>query len=253
MKELIDLAWPQVADSLTADSVIVLPTGAIEGHGPHLPLATDFYVAQAVAGAAVDQASVDTDVWILPALAYTKSDEHHWAPGTMWLSWDTLMRVIKDIGRSVASTPARRLAFFNGHGGNSALLQVAARELRREYGLRTFVMHASLPADHGGESAAGELGMGVHAGHGETSIMMHVRPDLVDMSLAQRNVPEHLSHFSHVGFGRPVSFGWISNDFGPSGVIGDPTGASADYGKIAFEESVDFAAQALREVAVFTP
>jgi creatinine amidohydrolase len=136
------------------------------------------------------------------------------------------------------------------------LLQVAARELRRQFGLRTFTMHVAIPVDQGAASSASsadEAGMGVHAGATETSMMLHLRPDLVNMALDERNVPEHLSSYRHVGFGRAVSFGWLSNDFGPSGVIGDPTLADATFGKRAVEEAIESAAAALREVATFTP
>lgn len=254
MPKFIDLTGPESAARLTADSVAVLPVGAIEQHGPHLPVSTDFTVAQATAEAAVSDAEVDTDVWLLPALAYSKSDEHSWSSGTLWLSWDTLMRVLVDIGNSLATSPVRRLVFLNGHGGNSALLQVACRELRRRFGLRTFLMHPGVPVDQGGTSAGqSELGMGVHGGFSETSVMLHLRPDLVRMDLAVRSVPEKLTEYQYVGFGKPVSFGWLSDDFGTNGAIGDPTGARAEAGKEYFEAGVRRCANALREIARFSP
>jgi creatinine amidohydrolase len=253
MPRFIELTGPASASRLTADSVAVLPVGAIEQHGPHLPVSTDFTVAEATAAAAVTEAEGDTDVWLLPALAYTKSDEHSWSSGTLWLSWDTLMRVLVDIGNSLVASPIRRLAFLNGHGGNSALLQVACRELRRRFGLRTFLMHPGVPVDQGGTSPADELGMGVHGGLGETSVMLHLRPDLVHMDLAVRSVPEQLTEFDHVGFGKRVSFGWLSDDFGTNGTIGDPTGATAELGKHRFEAGVHNCAAALREIARFNP
>ncbi|MGU3435113.1 creatininase family protein [Actinomycetes bacterium M1A6_2h] len=254
MRNLSELSGAAASKALSADSVIVLPTGAVENHGPHLPLATDFLVAEAVARAAVERAAAEgVDAWFLPGLAYTKSDEHHWAPGTVWLTWETMMATVVDIGRSVAGTPCTRLAFFNGHGGNSALLQVACREIRRRFGLRTFLLHASTPADQGGVSAEGEYGLGVHGGLKETSMILHLRPDLVDMSAAVRSVPEHLTQYRHVGFGKPVSFGWISDDFGTGGVIGDPVPATAKLGAELFASAVDAAAAALSEVAVFDP
>lgn len=249
-----DLRGPESATRLTADSVAVLPLGSIEHHGPHLPLSTDSVVAEMFAAALVDEVANDTDVWLLPPLAYTKSDEHAWASGTLWLSWETLMRVLVDIGGSLATSPVRRLVFLNGHGGNSALLQVASRELRRRFGLQTFVMHPGAPVDQGGPHAAPqELGMGVHGGRAETSMLLHLRADLVRMDLAARSVPEHLTSYEHVGFGKFVSFGWLSDDFGTGGVVGDPTGATAEEGKLAFEAALTHCAAALREVARFRP
>ncbi|MFP7761068.1 creatininase family protein [Marisediminicola sp. LYQ85] len=254
-RRLDELSGTAVTERLTEDSIIVLPTGAIEHHGPHLPLSTDALLAGALAGAAVDRAAdAGLDIWILPTLTYTKSDEHHWAPGTVWLNWDTLMATLVDIGRSIAATPARTLVFMNGHGGNGALLQVANRELHRRFGLKTFTMPAGIQrAGAGGDAGADEAGLGIHAGHGETSLVLHVRPDLVDMARAERNVPEHIGAMEFIGFNnKPVSFGWLSNDFGASGVIGDPTAATAEAGAALFEESVARSVDALLEISRFT-
>jgi creatinine amidohydrolase len=250
---LTELSAPAITAALGPDSVLVLPTGAIEQHGPHLPVSTDLITAQSLAERAVAQFGEELDLWLLPPLAYTKSNEHAWSAGTFWLSAATLTAVLTDVARSVARTPARRLAFLNGHGGNSALLQVAARDIRLETGLRTFTLHPALPADHGGESPAGELGMGVHGGLEETSLMLHLRPDLVDMSRADRWVPEHLDAYRHVRFGGSVSFGWSSDDFGPSGVIGDARHATAEHGEQRATGMVAYLGEALAEVARFDP
>jgi creatinine amidohydrolase len=235
----VDLTAPQIA-ALPASTVAVLPLGATEQHGPHLPVSTDYVTATEAAQAAVEIAAGESvPVVLLPGLAYTKSDEHHRFAGTIWLSWDTLMRTLVDIGRSLQTSGINRLLFVNGHGGNSALGQVACREIRREFGLRTFFAHLSVPVDQGGSSsAAAEYGMGIHGGHAETSLMLHLRPDLVRMDLAVRRVPEELRAFDKIGFGKPVSFGWTSDDFGPDGHVGDPTGATAEHGKALFEAAV---------------
>ncbi|BDZ45670.1 creatininase family protein [Naasia aerilata] len=251
-----ELPGPAVASTLTAESILVVPVGAIEHHGPHLPLVTDSLIAESVATAAVTRAAdEELDVWQLPTLTVTKSDEHSWAPGTLWLTASTLLSVLTDLGRSIATTPARKVVFLNGHGGNAALLQVANRELRRLFGLQTFTMPAARVTAGSGEGGEpDEYGMGIHAGWSETSIVMHLRPDLVDEGRFERNVPEHLAGFEQIGFnGYPVSFGWLSDDFGPSGVVGDPTGASAAEGARMFGRSVHLAAAALQEIARFSP
>jgi creatinine amidohydrolase len=247
----IDLTGPATAD-LHPDTLAVLPIGAVEQHGPHLPVATDHYVARAVGEAAAHRAGETAEITLLPALACTKSDEHAWASGTLWLSATTLLAVLTDLGRSLAASPVRRLAFVNAHGGNSALLQVALRELRRRHGLMTFLVHASLPPDQGGESPAEELGLGIHAGLNETAAMLHLHPELVDMAKAERQVPEELTAYEHVGFGKAVPFGWLSSDFGPSGVIGDPTGATPELGRKLVDAAVDRTAAALLECARFS-
>ncbi|NDE80733.1 MAG: creatininase family protein, partial [Actinobacteria bacterium] len=173
-RHLSHLRGPEVAKALTKASVLVQPLGAIEQHGPHLPLITDLAVAEAVAEAAVPVAvERGVDAWLLPPLAYTKSNEHAWNPGTIWMSARTMLSVIEDLGRCVAATPVRKLVFLNGHGGNSALVAMANRELRLQFGLETFLAHPSMPADQGGGSAPSELGMGIHGGSEETSLMLH--------------------------------------------------------------------------------
>ena len=108
-----------------------------------------------------------------------------------------------------------------------------------------------MPADQGGTSAADELGMGIHGGTDETSVMLHLRPDLVDMSSAERRVPEKLAANQWVRFGGRVSFGWLSNDFHPEGYIGDPTAATAERGKRLFEGAVGGLVEAFHEIATF--
>ena len=252
-RRLAELSGPATLTALGPDSVIVLPTGAIEHHGPHLPLLTDALIAESVATAAVERAAAaGMDVWQLPTLTYTKSDEHAWASGTMWLSWETLMATLVDLGRSVATTPARRLVFMNGHGGNTALLGVALRELRRRFGLLTFAMPAGVQVAGAGGDEPDDHGLGIHAGFGETSLVLHLRPDLVDLSLARRSVPEHIGALRYLGYhSTPAQFGWTSEDSDPSGVIGDPTGATAERGAEIFEASVERAVAILGEIATF--
>ena len=251
-RHLANLRGPDVDRVLSASSVIVQPLGAIEQHGPHLPLNTDLAIASAVAEVGVPRAvAAGVDAWLLPPLAYTKSNEHAWSAGTIWMSARTMLSVLEDIGRCVAATKARKLVFLNGHGGNSALVAMANRELRLQFGLETFLAHPTQPADQGGASPPSELGMGVHGGTDETSMMLHLHPELVDMSKAVRDVPEHLAANRHVRFGGSVAFGWLSNDFGDHGHIGDPTQASAELGRQLFDGAVSTFVDVLAEVAAF--
>ncbi|MTE23383.1 creatininase family protein [Microbacterium sp. ZXX196] len=251
---LTDLPQPAALEALSDASVVVQPIGALEQHGAHLPLNTDLIIPEEIGRRAVDRAvAAGVDAWLLPPIAASKSDEHHWAPGTIWMEASTIWNTLVDVGRSVAATPARTLVFLNGHGGNSALLQVVNREIRRRFGLKTFSLGSGTQRA-GGQAEGGpdEHGMGIHAGHSETSLMLALRPELVDMSRAVRNVPEHIAEFETIGFnGYPVSFGWTSDDFGPSGVIGDATGATAAYGEQLAEAGTAFVAQALGEIARF--
>lgn len=255
-RRLAELRASELGDRLGPDSIVVLPLGAVEQHGPHLPFNTDLVIAKECADAVARTAGEALDLWLLEPLAYTKSNEHAGTAGTVWLGPETMLRVLDDIARSVAATPARKLALLNGHGGNSSLLNVACREMRLNHGLETFLLHPSLPPDQGGTDdplaeTAAELGMGIHAGKAETSIMLHLRPELVDMDLAVRNVPEHLADNRHVRFGGSVSFGWLAKDFGPTGVIGDPTEADEATGAALFKMAVEQLVEAMGEVRDF--
>lgn len=250
-RTLENLSGPQIAERIGPTAVLVLPIGAIEQHGPHLPLSVDRVIAEAAATAVVAEHGRELDLWLLPTLAVSKSNEHAWSPGTLWLSATTLLAVLDDLARAAATTGAERLVLLNGHGGNSALLNVACRELRLAHGLKTFLVHPFVPPDQGGVSPAAELGMGIHGGHDETSVLLHLQPDLVDMTKAVRNVPERLAENRHVRFGGSATFGWLSNDFGADGHIGDPTGANADDGKRLFEAAVRQLGEQMAEIAAF--
>jgi creatinine amidohydrolase len=246
-----DLTGPEIAGEISPSSILVLPIGAIEQHGPHLPLSVDTVIAHETATAVVDACGDQLDVWQLPTLSISKSNEHAWSPGTLWLSPETMLAVLRDIARSIASTGAERLVLLNGHGGNTTHLGTALRELRLEFGLKTFLMHPALPPAYGGASTEEELGMGIHGGRDETSVFMHLRPELVNLDLAERRVPEGIAGNTHVKFGGSTSFGWLSNDFHPDGYIGDPTGATAELGKTLFETAVENLTEAMAEVKTF--
>jgi creatinine amidohydrolase len=249
-----ELAVHDLGDHITESSILLLPLGAIEAHGPHLPLNTDLVIAQHAADRVTAEFGDALDVWVLPALGYTKSNEHAWAPGTVWLSMTTMLAVLNDIGRSLATTKARKLVFVNGHGGNSALLQVALRELRLAYGFQTFLMQPFVVSGEGNE-----FGMPIHGGHDETSMLMAIRPDLVDVTKAVRAVPERLASNRHVRFGGSVSFGWLSDDFEtipaagqlPLGLIGDGTGANAELGAQLWDRVIATMGEALAEISAW--
>lgn len=252
---LQDLNGPAAAEALDTDSTVLVPIGAIEQHGPHLPLSVDWVIADRVAAAVVERIADELPVWSIPTLPFSKSNEHAWSSGTIWLSLDTMRSVLADIARCVANSGARRIVFLNGHGGNSTLLNVVCREARLEHDLLTFLVHPFVPPayapDRTDSTNADELGMGIHAGHDETSLMLYLAPETVDMSAARRNVPDWLADQDHVKFGGSVQFGWLSNDFGTCGHIGDPTGATAEHGARLFDQAVELVADQLREIAQF--
>ena len=246
-----DLSGPSVSAQINSSTILLLPIGATEQHGPHLPMSVDTIIAHETATAVVDACGERLDVWQLPTLSVSKSNEHCWAPGTLSFSPETMASILHDIGRSIASTNAERLVLLNGHGGNTTMLGTLLRELRISYGLKTFLMHPSLPPAYGGSSTASEHGMGIHGGLNETSVFMHLRPGQTRLELAERRVPESLVENAHVRFGGSVSFGWLSNDFSDDGYIGDPTDASPELGMKLFEHSVGELVDAMAEIKTF--
>ena len=252
--------WPTSARrtspaGVSARSIVVQPLGAIEQHGPHLPLHTDLLVADAVAAAAVERVGDEVDAWLLPALAYTKSNEHAWAPGTVWLSATTLLAVLDDIGRCVAMTPAERLVFLNGHGGNSALRQ------RRQPRAAPPPRADDVPRPPGRAAGPGRrLGARTSsawactAGTDETSLVLHLAPELVDMSQAARATCPSTSPptATSASAARCRSAGCRTTS-ATSGVIGDPVPATAERGAALFDAAVDaFCERAARDRHVHT-
>ena len=142
---------PDLPGCVTERSIFVQPLGAVEQHGPHLPLNTDLLIADRVAEAAVERVGAELDVWLLPPLAYTKSNEHAWSAGTIWLSATTLLAVLDDIGRCVATTPATQARVLQRpRRATPRCVGVANRELRLAHGLMTFLAHPGVPPDQGG-------------------------------------------------------------------------------------------------------
>jgi creatinine amidohydrolase len=134
------LNWKQVEALDKEATLLVLPTAAIEQHGHHLPLATDTLINNLLLGKAMEKLPKDAPVYALPPICYGKSNEHIGFPGTMSVSAATFMAVVRDLGASVKASGFKRLVLYNTHGGNTSLADVMARDLRAEFGLRTFYL-----------------------------------------------------------------------------------------------------------------
>jgi creatinine amidohydrolase len=225
------LTWKQV-DALPRDrTLLVLPTAAIEQHGHHLPLATDTLINNLVLGKALAQIPADVPIFALPPVCYGKSNEHIGFPGTLSVSAATFMAVVRDLGASIASAGFQKLVLYNTHGGNTSLVDVSARDLRAEFGLRTFSLFGSGGAAHDGVSEQ-ERTYGFHAGEVETAYLLHGTPELVHPAeytanyIARVDQPELLKPE-----GSSANFAWLTKDIAPSGVLGDPTAATAENGE----------------------
>lgn len=148
------LNWKQVEALPREKAMLVLPTAAIEQHGHHLPLATDTLINNVLLGRALALLPSELPIYALPPVCYGKSNEHIGFPGTMAMSAATYMAVLHDIGASIAAAGFKKLVLYNSHGGNSALNDVMARDLRAEFGLRTFHMGAGAGAKARGVECA---------------------------------------------------------------------------------------------------
>ncbi|WP_421906577.1 creatininase family protein [Mameliella sp.] len=236
-------------------TVAVLPLGATEQHGPHLPLSVDNDLIGAVAERMLAALTPEQSVLVLPALTITKSDEHIAFPGTLTLSAETLLTVLREIGASVARAGVTRLVLFNGHGGNSALLQVAARDLRLQHDLVVVCCSWGGFAEWRGKFDPDSYAHDIHAGDSETSAMLALRPERVDMTKAKDFRPAMMdweSAFPQIGLGgKPASPGWLAQDLNPHGACGNAAAATADKGAALLDSAGRGFAAFLAEFARF--
>ncbi|MEQ9259779.1 MAG: creatininase family protein [Roseovarius sp.] len=249
-----DLKAPDFAD-LPGGTVAILPIGAVEQHGPHLPLSVDCDLPEAVLARLWTHLGGEVSALVLPTLSITKSDEHSRFPGTLTLSAETLLAVLREIGASVARAGVERLVLFNGHGGNTALLQVAARELRRREGMIVVTCSWSGFSDTEGVIAPAAYAMDLHAGEGETSAMLAARPERVEMTAARDFRPamrDWAEPFPSIGLtGQPAAPGWLIGDLNPEGAVGNAAAASAEKGEALLDSAARNFAAFLAEFARF--
>jgi creatinine amidohydrolase len=233
-------------------TVAILPIGAIEQHGPHLPVWVDACVNELLLERVLAEAPPALGITALPLQAVGKSNEHLAFPGTLTLSADTLTRVCLELGESVGRAGVRKLVLLNSHGGQPQIMDIVARELRVRH--RMLVVNVAWQAvtSPGDLFSADELRYGIHGGEVETSLMLHLRPDLVRMDLAGDFVG--LMHTMGDAYrwltpeGR-VGFGWQSQDLHPSGASGNAAAATAEKGRIVAERAVTNMIDLLAEVA----
>jgi len=247
------LTWKQV-DALPREStLLILPTAAIEQHGHHLPLATDTLCNNLLLGKALELVPPDLSIYALPPVCYGKSNEHIGFPGTLSVSAATFMAVLRDLGASVAASGFQKLVLYNSHGGNTSLVDVMARDLRAEFGLRTFSLFGSPGASFDTVSPQ-ERTYGFHAGEIETAYLLYGTPELVHPDqytsnyIARVDKPELLKPE-----GSNANFAWLTRDIAPSGVMGDPSAATAEKGEQWIKEAAVKIAEILAAMYHFVP
>ena len=224
---------------------VVVATGAIEQHGPHLPVAVDSLMGQVWLTLALDRLPPGASCYVAPAITVGKSNEHTGFPGTLMISKETLREILLAIARQVSAWGFQKLALINTHGGNTAVLATTLREIRAQFGLRAGFLN---PNPELGISRQ-EATYGMHAGEIETSWLMAIAGRLVDPSKAACEYPALLSD---PGFLRPerspATFAWATRDLSASGIIGDATIATAEKGAIWIEAMASAYAEAIGKV-----
>ncbi len=236
-RQFANLTWKQVDALPRATTLLVLPTAAIEQHGPHMPLATDTLINNRLLGAALDLLPAAMPVYALPPVCYGKSNEHIGFPGTLSVSAATFMAVLRDLGASVAASGFKKLALYNTHGGNSALVDVMARDLRAEFGLRTFSLFGSGGAKFAGLSDQ-ERAYGFHAGEVETAFLLEATPELIHTDEYTTNYIADVANPKPLKpENSPANFAWLTRDIAASGVLGHPDPATAENGALWIAEA----------------
>ena len=204
-------AWPDVPER----PLVLVPVGSIEQHGPHLPFDTDSAIAAAVAAGVAERSGG----LVAPPLVYGNSGEHQSFPGTMSIGAEALRLVVVEMVRSLA-TWAGRVVFVNAHGGNAPTLADAVKQLIGEGHDVAWVPCATEEVD-------------LHAGHTETSLMLHIRPGDVRLERAAAGNTAPLAEIL------PAMMAGGVGAVSPNGVLGDPAGASAEHGRHVLEAMVD--------------
>ena len=213
--------------------IAVLPVGAVEQHGPHLPLSVDQTIVDAIVAATVKQLPEDLPVLILPTMPIGKSNEHSEWPGTLTFSAQTLMAMWTEIGDCVAASGVRKMIFLNSHGGQIAPMEIVVRDLRVKHKMLTVAASWFGLGMPDGVFSDTENRFGIHAGDMETSVMLALQPESVQMDYAQdfhSTIADISRENTHLGLSIAGKIGWQAQDMNPAGACGNAAAASAEKG-----------------------
>jgi creatinine amidohydrolase/Fe(II)-dependent formamide hydrolase-like protein len=243
-----ELTFLEISKVLSESSIVCLPIGSIEQHGPHLPLNTDVVLAESFTRLIISRWGEILDLWQLPTMSVSLAREHEWAPGTMSLSIQGMTVFMRDLGREIArALPARNLAIINGHGGNNGILEALAQDLRADFGLNVCVLHAAALAEVNANSGIPDI----HGGKNETSMMLAIAPQLVRWDLiGQLNNPPDREVVRKSILQNGVTWPWTTDDrrLADTGVIGDAPAASAEFGQQLLDRVVETAGGILKQL-----
>lgn len=242
-------SWPQLREASKQDRVVVLPVGTIEQHGPHLPLSTDCITSREISREAVE--AIPDEAILMPQVYYSFNLHHMDFPGTIAVDGDHIIPYVTDVLMSIAHHGFKKILLVNGHGSNVPFLDICARNLCNE----TESVAAMVSWWDLSEPALTEIRESVypgglsHACELETSVILHYRPDLVDMSLAEEDISYNVGKyiFWDLQKGAPVKFQEFFSRNSRTGTKGDPTCATADKGRRIVECVVENMVELIRE------
>ncbi|MEO0013867.1 MAG: hypothetical protein RLZZ535_2256 [Cyanobacteriota bacterium] len=248
------LTWSQIEQMPNKENVVIIqPVGAIEQHGPHLPIAVDSAISLGVLGKALSKLDRDLPAYALPCLYYGKSNEHIGFPGTITLSVQTLLAVITEMALSIYRSGFRKLILMNSHGGQPQIMEIAARDLHQEHPdfsvFPLFTWH--VPHVVGEMLTPQEREYGIHAGDAETSIMLSLLPQQVQMDKAVKEYPQGLPKDSLLDMEGQLPFAWLTKELTKSGVMGDATVATTEKGDRILESLATGWVQVIQDVYQF--
>ena len=228
------LSRDQIAALDKDQSVVLVPLGSTEQHGAHLPVGTDSIILDALVEKIISDENIDGNILFTPTMRIGKSNEHMHFAGTLTYKATTYYNVIYDYVSSIAKHGFKKVILFNSHGGNTDMCNLISRDLRIDLNIEVYVIDWWF-TDFWQDGLkdirqSGTYGV-FHACELETSLMLAICPELVDMSKAVDEDPkESLRDNDVVTVFGPVNAGWKTEDVTQSGVIGAPTFATAEKG-----------------------
>jgi creatinine amidohydrolase len=246
--------FAQLAASGTDDVVAVLPVAAIEQHGPHLPTSVDTSLVNGVIASALPLLGT-TRALFLPTQQVGKSNEHLRFPGTLTLKAETVIALWTELGECVHRAGIKKLVLLNSHGGQISVMDIVARDLRVRLDMLVFSVNwFTLPLgdEVNGLFSADEHRFGIHGGDMETSMMLALTPQTVDMSQARDfKSSSQARHATYpiLGNGSSAKMGWQTQDYNPFGACGNAAIATAEKGHAVINASAQKLAQVLQEIS----
>ena len=245
-----ELSWPEAQRHLEEIDIALLPVGATEQHGPHLPLDTDsfdaLHLSREVASSIDDPKPI-----VLPLIPYGISYHHMDFCGTISITNETLTRLVYEIGMSAAQHGIKKFIIINGHGGNTPSLKNAAHMINRDAGIFTCV-DTGETSDVDVERII-ETPNDAHAGEIETSTSLALRPDFVHMEEAEAFIPDFSSRYLDFSSSRSVEWYTRTEKISANGVLGDPTKASKEKGEMIWRIMIEHLVRFVRELRDLTP